>query len=375
VTRVPLAALAAALAVPIALSQARHHHDAVRARLDSVATGYHARNAFDGVILVAHHDTVVYRAAFGSSDRPGRTPIGAGSAFPICSITKQFTALLVMRAVARGLLDLDAPVRTWLPELGADAAGAVTPRQLLTHTSGLPNLDEAEPRMGEVDGFYSPAVTPPPDARAVARRYARKAAADTGRPGFRYNNLDFILLQALLEAVHDRDFATILRDDVLRPLGMSHSGIVTPGDAGRLVPGYDSGASGVARKDGWLLERYGAAGAMYSTLDDLLTWDRALLAHRLLDSSSTRRMFTGDPVVGFVALGSFVYEVPRPAGGTVDVVDRQGNIGAWQADNLLVPAEGWIVIVLANTAHAELGAAYRGEGLVADLLRVLLAPS
>jgi hypothetical protein len=57
------------------------------------------------------------------------------------------------------------------------------------------------------------------------------------------------------------------------------------------------------------------------------------------------------------------------------VVDRQGNIGAWQTDNLLVPADGWIVIVLANTAHAELGAAYRGEGLVSDLLRVLLAPA
>jgi CubicO group peptidase (beta-lactamase class C family) len=373
VTSSSLAALAAGVLLSLAVVPARDGHGATRARLDSVATAYHARNAFDGVVLVARRDTVVYRAAFGSVDRPGRTPIGIGSTFPICSITKQFTALLVMREVARGRLDLDAPVRTWLPELAADAAGAVTPRQLLTHTSGLPNLDEVEPRVGEVAGFYSAAVAPPADARAMVRRYARKAATDTGQAAFRYNNLDFLVLQALLEGVQQRDYATIVRDDVLQPLGMRHSGLVASGDAGRLVPGYDSGASGVARKDGWLLERYGAAGAMYSTVDDLLAWDRALLAHRLLDSSSTRRMFTGDPAAGFVGLGSFVYDVPRPAGGAVGVVDRQGNIGAWQADNLLVPAEGWIVIVLANTAHAELGAAYRGEGLVADLLRVLLA--
>jgi D-alanyl-D-alanine carboxypeptidase len=346
--------------------------DARAGRLDSVVRSFHAGNRFDGVVLVSRGDTVLYRAAFGSADHERHVPLQAGSIFPICSFTKQFTAALVMRLVERGRLSLDAPVQTWLPELGRDAAGQLTLTRLLSHTSNLPTLEEALPPRAGVDGFFAVDSAAFLRAQDVTRRFALlPAAADTGRR-FRYNNLDFIVAAAIIERVTGRPFASVLRTELLQPLGLTSTGLLGA-DRPRapLVPAWDSTAAGVRRVDGWRLANYGAAGAMYSTADDLQRWDAALLSFRVLGEAATRRLFAVVPGTGFVTLGSFAYRPQGFGDAPPEFVDREGAIGAYQMEKVLIPEKGYSVIVLSNSAQAEIFAPFEGKGMMLALLTAL----
>lgn len=341
-------------------------------RLDSVVRAYHAANRFDGVVLASRGDSVIYRAAFGSDDHERAVPLRPESVFPICSFTKQFTAALAMRLVEQGRLSLDQPVKAYLPELARDHAGELTLRRLLSHTSNLPTLEDALPARDGVEGFFAADSAAFVLPREVTRRYARlAAAADTVRP-FRYNNLDFIVVAAAIESVTGRSFAEVLHAEVLAPLGLRHTGLLgADRPAEPLVAAWDSTAAGVRRVDGWRLANYGAAGAMFSTADDLQRWDAALLAHRVLGPEATRTMFSVVEGTGFVTLGSFAY---RPQGfgeGAPEFIDREGAIGAYQMEKVLVPEKGYSVIVLSNSAQADIFAPFQGKGMMLDLLAVL----
>jgi CubicO group peptidase (beta-lactamase class C family) len=342
------------------------------ARIDSIVRAYHGANRFDGVVLVGRGDTVLRRIAVGSADHDRAIPLSPASIFPICSITKQFTAALVLRLVEQGRLTLDAPVRTWLPELTGDRAGDRTLYQLLSHTAGLPNLDEVLPLQGEVAGFYTVDSAAFLQAREVTRRFARVAPGDTASPAFRYNNLDYIVVAAIIEAVAGRGYADVLRTELLQPLGMNRTGLLgVDRPAGSLVPSWDSSASGVRREERWRLENYGAAGALFSDADDLQRWHAALLGGRVLGAAALDMLFSAYPAGGFTGLGSFIYRLPGLGSGAPQVVDREGAIGAYLTNTVIIPESGYTLVVLSNVAHAALGAPYRGDGMVFDLLAAL----
>jgi CubicO group peptidase (beta-lactamase class C family) len=123
--------------------------------------------------------------------------------------------------------------------------------------------------------------------------------------------------------------------------------------------------------DGWRLENYGAAGAMFSTADDLQRWDAALLSGRVLGDAALAAMFTPVAGTGFVTLGSFAYAPEGFGEAAPDFVDREGAIGAYQMEKVLVPAKGYSVIALSNSAQADIFAPFQGKGMMRDLLRVL----
>ncbi|HEX5817628.1 MAG TPA: serine hydrolase domain-containing protein [Gemmatimonadales bacterium] len=343
------------------------------AHIDSIVRAYHGANRFDGVVLVGRGDTVLRRIAVGMADHVRAIPLTQASLFPICSITKQLTAALVLRLVEQGRLSLDTPVRMWLPEL-RDRAGDRTLHQLLSHSAGLPNLDEVLPMQGEVAGFYTVDSAAFLQAREVTRRFARIAPGDTAAPVFRYNNLDYIVVAAVIEAVTGRRYAEVLRMELLQPLGMDRTGLLgVDRPNGALVPAWDSSASGVRREERWRLENYGAAGALFSTADDLQRWHAALLGGRVLGAAALGTLFSAYPAGGFTGLGSFIYRPQGLGAGAPEIVDREGAIGAYLTNTVIVPESGYTLVVLSNVAHAALGAPYRGEGLVFDLLASLQA--
>lgn len=362
------AALGLALLRPVSMPA---QQAPLAARLDSVVQSYHRAGRFDGVVLVGRADSVLYRAAIGHADPARGTPLAVDAVFPVCSITKQFTAAVVLRLVERGMLALDVPIVRWLPELGRDRAGELTLRQLLTHSSGLPNLDSVLPRQGPVDGFYAVDSAGFRDAREVTRRHARRTRVDSV-PTFRYNNLDFIVAAAVVEAVTGQSFATVLQREVLAPLGLRQTGMLGVDRPGTLpLDGWTREGTGVSPVHGWQLANFGAAGGMYSTAEDLFRWDVALLQARLLPPATVQAFFAPDPALRFVGLGHFVYPLPGPAGPGPMLVDREGEIGAYRVDNVLVPEGRYSVIVLSHVDWSALGAPYRGEGLVFDLLAAL----
>ena len=339
-----------------------------RERLDAVLEAAGAAQGFAGQVLVGQGGEVAYERVSGLADRSRKVPHRAGALWPWASVTKQVTALLVMQEVEAGRLDLDTPVRSYLPDFTGPTADAVTLRHLLQHTSGLPNPDDTRSRPEDVPAFYlqrGRGVT----ARAVAAG-GHCAGAPLNPPGkaFAYNNCDYLLLQAVLERATGKPYAQLVRERVARPSRAAGLRLAADGEGG--VAGYTAAG---ARTPAFNLATYGAAGGLVGPARALLAFDAALLDRRLVSEATTAAMWKGEPAWGYAALGAWAFPARLPGGeGMVSLVERRGAIGGVQVRNVLAPALGRSVIVFTNAADVDFGEVWQGRGLTFDLLQAAL---
>lgn len=370
-----MAALLLATAGRVAAAADDHAAAPAPASPEALVKAYHARGEFDGVALVAEGEHVRCLDAFGpaasGTDASALTP---QTVFPVCSITKQFTAVLVLKLVDAGRLTLDTPLGELLPEFRTDEAGrAVTVRQLLVHSSGLPNLDAVLPERDEVEGFYRLEDVDFAHPLLVLQKYLRGPLASAPGERFAYNNTDYWVLGAIIERLAGKPYEAVLEESLLIPLGMTHSGLCTPAHplpAGT-AQGRVRGTNGGPAQPGPVLklENFWASGAMFSTAEDLLRWDVALDGGKLLSAAMQTAMFTPDPKLGFVALSSWVYRAAVPGGsGKVLLVERQGEIGAFHALSLRLPEQHGHILLLSNLDVADLNSTYMKKGLPFELV-------
>lgn len=284
-----------------------------------------AREGFVGEVLVADHEQVRTAQVSGG--------VAAGGRWRWASVSKQVAAALAMRQVQAGRLRLDEPLARHWP--AAAAHPAVTPRHLLMHTSGLPNPEVADLPVEPLSVCLGPAVQPPGER-------------------FQYRNCDTLVLAALLEHVTGRPYAELLREELAAAIGPHGIRLATAPRA---------------------LAAYGAAGALTGTAQDLLAFDRALLAERWLSPASTKTMTEGVPSLGYVALGVWAYPATlKGCSAPLALVERRGAISGVQVRNLLVPAREVAVIVFTPSESFDFGEVWQGRGFTHDLLAATLCP-
>jgi CubicO group peptidase (beta-lactamase class C family) len=270
-----------------------------------------------------------------------------------------------MREVDRGTMTLDQPLIALLPDFKGATGDKVTIRQLLQHTSGLPN-----PNSGPADGsgmplFYLQRVAAPAYKAAVQSTCAAAPLAEPGS-GFSYNNCDYYLLGAVLERVTGRSYRALIREAMgrrprpwpvtLAPDRISH-GLGT-------VVGY----AGADRAPLVNFATYGAGGALVGTARDLLRFDHALMTNALVSPASTAQMWKGDPKIGYAALGAWSFTVPlQGCAGPVALVERRGAISGIQVRNILAPAVGRAIVAFTNDAETQFGEIWQGRGLSYEL--------
>jgi D-alanyl-D-alanine carboxypeptidase len=197
----------------------------------------------------------------------GVTPLDGNSPFAIASITKTFTAALVLQLVEDGRLELDDSVAAHLPEVGL--APEITVRDLLQHTSGLADLlaPMREPMAADPERRWT-------GAEVIARLGSRWFA-----PGadYAYSNSNYVLLGMLVERVHGVPFEQVLERRLLRPLDLDETGVLLDPDAPPLMPPAWASA-------------FGTSGNMYSSASDLLEWALALYGGRVLQPGTLAEM-------------------------------------------------------------------------------------
>jgi CubicO group peptidase (beta-lactamase class C family) len=169
---------------------------------------------------VVSANEVLFTRCFGVQSLATMQPVTPESIFCVASVSKSFTASAVMQLAERGLVDLDAPVNLYLPyfQIGAERCARITPRQILSHTSGMPDMDEGE---------YDLLVAHPEWDDGAAERYVRglsgrKMAADPGER-FLYSNIAYNVLGDLIAKVSGMPFETYLKTCVLAPARMPQS--------------------------------------------------------------------------------------------------------------------------------------------------------
>lgn len=176
-------------------------------------------------VVVVKDGAVVYNRAFGSIDERGSVPASSGTVYRWWSITKLFTAVAIAQLDEAGRLDLDDPVVDHLPFFevsGPFAADPITVRQLLTHTSGLP--DAGTEILGWVHGTDAAPVDQTELTQWLLHRYS-KLESEPGAVG-RYTNIGYQVLAAVIESASGEDYDDYIRGHILEPLGMTRSGFV-----------------------------------------------------------------------------------------------------------------------------------------------------
>jgi len=306
-------------------------------RLEQIARSYAERGLFSGSVLVARGDEVLLSKGYGLASREWGIPNAPDVRFLLASVSKQFTAAAVLRLADQGRLALDGPLKAHLPGV-PEAWSAITVRQLLAHTSGIPNHTRGDEFMRIMQ-----LTTTPQELLATFRDRPLDFA-----PGseMRYSNSGYIVLGLLIEALGGRSYDEFIAQELLRPLGMTdsgvaHSDVVTP----RLASGYV--------KDGQVVRRAAyidmsvpyAAGALYGTTGDLLKWQRGLYGGAVLSPAALKEMTT--VVRSDYALG---LGVGRSAGRTF--YHHSGDINGFSTFLRYDPDSRLTVAVLGNVEGA-----------------------
>jgi CubicO group peptidase (beta-lactamase class C family) len=264
--------------------------------VDALFTEAEANDTFSGSVVVVDAGKMVLEKAYGFADRGGKRKNAPGTRFRIGSLSKQFTASAILALAHDGKLALTDPVSRFFPEYPADNlvndGVAVTVHHLISHTSGIAN-PRATPDFKSL--VWRRPITP------VEQIGWAKGSPLVRKPGtaFAYVNYNFLLAALIVEKVSGQAYETFLRRRFFEPLGMHDTGTVLPqAEAARAAVGYHAGATGqlVALADEASLEdpdvtyAFGS-GQIYSTVQDLARWDRALNGDTVLPAASRKLLF------------------------------------------------------------------------------------
>ncbi|HEX2718519.1 MAG TPA: serine hydrolase domain-containing protein [Gemmatimonadaceae bacterium] len=349
--RSSLTAIAGLLGVVLAGWPTTAHGQSLAARIRADAR----RSDFSGTILVERDGRTLFHEGFGLADRSFAIPARADTRYKIASITKAFTAALVLQLHEEGKVDLDASIRRYLPAYRGDGAERVTLRQLLNHTSGIENFDQVK-TLEEAVTKGIPAYQLPHTTDQLLEEYS--SGKVRGEPGkvFDYNNADYVILGKVIERVVGAAYDSVLAQRILRPLAMTNTGMLNWRDVvPRLAPTYMKVGNGVPLIHDLPVypENWYAAGALYSTTSDLLKFAQALYGGRLLKPESLTLMLTpGLDEYGFGLWARSVDIDGRPH----RVAQRPGGIMGANTLMLRYLDDGVTVIILGNTDAADVDA-------------------
>jgi CubicO group peptidase (beta-lactamase class C family) len=331
----------------------------IPADLDAHIRAQMARWTVPGVVVGVLGDGERETRAYGVTSLETGYPVRTDTLFPIGSISKVYTAALVMTLVDDGMLDLDAPVVTYLPDLRlADerARETISLRQLLTHQSGL--YGDYYDDFGMGDDALARCVASFPTLRQLSA------------PGelWAYCSSGFMLAGRIIEVVTGQPFETAMRQRIFAPLGLDRSfffadeAIVYPTAVGHALktPGGDEHE--VRRR--YLLSRNVApAGGIISDADDLLTFaafsmgDGAWNSRRVLSPVALEAMQAplvrapNYPAAGFAEWGGLGWAIRFSDG--VKVVEHGGSLHGFEVKLKFVPAHRFAIAILTNSGRGS----------------------
>ncbi len=263
-------------------------------------------------------------------------------------MTKQFTALLVLQFVNEGKIKLDGHLSDYLPYYRRNTGNRVTVSQLLSHTSGIPNFISAP---GFLEG---PASRTEYSVKNFAQKYCGGDLEFAPGTRFNYSNSGYFLLGAILEQVSGNPYEQLLKERIFNPLGMNDSGYA---HNDTLIPhraaGYERSGNSLKNARFYDMSIPFAAGALYSTVADLLSWDQALYGDRLLPANLRDLLFK--PNLDNYGFGWGIL-IPKPgspyAGETV--LMHGGAIFGFQSVIERIPKYRELIVLLDNTDSPKL---------------------
>jgi D-alanyl-D-alanine carboxypeptidase len=284
-------------------------------------------------VALAKNGTMLYVKAYGDSDVATQLSTQPSTIFQIGSITKQFTAALIMQLQEQGKLQVDDSINRYLPEY--NFSSAITLRMLLTHTSGLANYTSFPQ--------YSDWATNGVSEATVLTAISQMPLLFEPGTQWSYSNSNYFALGAIIEKITSQSYATVLTQSIFEPLGLTNTFYSLPppsqsaiGYTAALVPALLVNRSAVF-----------AAGALSTNVYDLVAWDNALIHGKVVSPASFAEMTTSD---GFSipAGGSYGFGLALRTWDNRPTIWHSGGINGFSAETDVFLDDGFAVVVLIN---------------------------
>lgn len=310
----------------------------VPAKVDEYLKAHVDQGRFSGTVLIAQGDDVIVRQGYNQADREHDVPNTPETKFRLGSVTKQFTAMAILQLQQQGTLTVQDPISTHLPNY--PNGDRITVEHLLNHTSGIPNFTSFD--------NYQQLMRRNRSTDEVIEQFEDRELEFEPGSQFSYSNSNYVLLGHLVEQLSGQSYPAYLREHIFGPLGMSNSGY------DRRAPilehraeGYTMDGDQLVNADFIDMSIPHAAGALYSTVDDLHKWDRALYTDQLLNESLRQRMFT--PGKGDYGYGWIIDE----AHGRKRI-HHSGGINGFVTNVSRFPNQDVAIVALSNFMHAPM---------------------
>ena len=318
-------------------------------QIDELLSKYNQYDQFNGSALVAENGKVILKKGYGSANMEWNIPNQPDTKFRLGSITKQFTALLIVKLAEKGKIKLDVPITTYLPDYPKENGDKITINNLLTHTSGIPNYTSAPNFLKEkAKNPYSPAD--------FVKTFSGLPLEFKPGEKFAYSNSGYFLLGYIIEKITGKTYEQYLQEIIFTPFkmvnsGYDHSDIIIKNRAA----GYEKQGKKIVNASYLDMSIPYAAGSLYSTVEDLYLWDQALYTNKLLSEKSMESLFKpyilmGDGGYGY---GWFLSEITI---GTkkVKLIEHGGGINGFNTNISRIPSDKILIVLLNNTGRAVL---------------------
>ena len=323
-------------------------------KIEEIVGLYSEYEGFNGAVLVSHEGEVVFKKGFGFANLEWDILNQIDTKFRIASITKPFTALLIMQLVADGKLDVHEPISTYLPDYNKKNGEQITTHHLLSHTSGTArDYEPLLPKNKYPDRYR---------AADIVQQYSELPLDFEPGEKFAYSNTGYHTLAYIIETISGKSYETLLHENILDPLGMKNTGI----DKHRALIknrayGYFKGFGDYFNQDFGDMSAIMGVGNMYSTIEDMFLLDQALYTEKILPKKYIDLLFTkhiSDPDYGgYYGYGWEMKE--KLIGNTSETVETIGHSGSMQGFTALftrIPSTNSSIVFFNNTGRAFLNA-------------------
>ncbi len=320
-------------------------------KIEALLNQYYEFKEFNGSALVAEKGKVIFKKGFGNANMEWNIPNTPDTKFRIGSMTKQFTAMLIMQLVEEGKLKLDVPITTYIPDYPKDKGDKITIHNLLTHTSGIPNYTDQP-------SFPSIMKNPITPHDLIKTFWDLPLDFEPGTK-FQYNNSGYIVLGYIIEKVTGKSYEDVLKEKIFEPLGMNNSGYYHTSE---IIPKRASGYDKIGIKynnTSYLdLSVPYSAGSLYSTAEDLYLWDQALYTEKLLSKKYMDKIFTPYSKPPFADGYGYGWGISKKhldnIKDTLNIVEHGGTINGFNSLILRITNSKDLIVLLNNTGVTNL---------------------
>lgn len=311
---------------------------------------------FSGAVLVAQDGNVILRKGYGYADVEDKVPFTPETPFEIASISKMFTAMAVLKLRDAGKLKPEDLICNYVDDC-PDAWRTITVQNLMRHTSGIPDYEEA---LDFGSGKYFDLMTQLGASKQIFEN-AKKQPLDF-KPGekFKYSNTGYIVLGFIVQKAAGEPFNKYITDNILKPAGLKHSGVLgtaekpqqlaygyTFGDIGweKTVSGYPLTSGHLKKLKQLALNPPEGDAGLYSNIDDLNHWSNLMDGSSFIQEALAKEIFTpGTDAYGYGWIIDNVFGMKR--------LSHSGMLPGYTSELIKFPDSKTTIVILCNLDRA-----------------------